>query len=73
LILKSITRNNEINELKKSWFNLKIKKVYNRKSKKNCLSGISNKWVNKKSKFSRFFISYINRNNLNQNFRIYEK
>jgi hypothetical protein len=72
-ILKSIIHNNEINTLKKTFSFLIIEKLKNKKNKKNCIGGISKKNINKKSKFSRFFIHKINNNNLNQNFKIYEK
>lgn len=65
-INKSIVQNNEC--LKKL---ILFNKIFNlsKKKKKNCLLGISNKYVNKKIKLSRFALSYFNCNNLNQNFK----
>lgn len=49
-----------------------IKNIKNKKIKKNCIFGISNKYIEKKSKFSRFAINKIISNNLNQNFNKFE-
>lgn len=64
-INKSIVHNNE-NLLKLILFNKIF--FYDKKKKKTCIMGISNKYINKKIKLSRFAISYINCNNFNQNF-----
>lgn len=73
IILKSIVQNNQLNELKKKFSKILITKLKLVKNRKNCISSISNKSIDKKSKFSRFFIHKINCENLNQNYKIYEK
>jgi len=70
-IIFSIIQNNEINNKKRQFFIIKKKEL--KKEKKNCLFGISNKYIERKSKFSRFAINNINKNNLNQNFNKFEK
>lgn len=73
IILKSIIQNKELNQLKSLFGRLLITNLNNKKSRKNCIQGISEKSIDKKSKFSRFFLHKINNENLNQNFKIYEK
>lgn len=70
-INNSIIQNNSLH-LKIREFYL-IRNIKNKKIKKNCLFGISNKYIEKKSKFSRFAINKIISNNLNQNFNKFEK
>lgn len=72
-ILKSIIQNKENSRLKCLFGKLLIDKINNKKIRKNCLKGLSEKSVDKKSKICRFFIHKINNNNLNQNYKIYEK
>lgn len=72
-ILKSIIQNNQIIQEKKLLSSLLLNFNFLKKSKKNCLFGISNKWIHKKSNFSRFAIHKINFSNFNQNFKLYEK
>ena len=69
-INKSIIQNKEIEIKNITYFNLLKEK--NIKERKNCLFGISNKYIERKSKFSRFAIKKIIENSLNQNFRIFE-
>lgn len=71
-ILKSIIQNNQIFQEKKIFASLLNNKNFFKKSKKNCLFGISNKWITRKSNFSRFAVHKINFSNLNQNFKINE-
>ena len=73
IILKRIIQNNETVQSKKLFSSVLFTVHSNKKARKNCLKGISEKSVDKKSKFSRFFIHKINNENLNQNFKIYEK
>lgn len=64
--INSIIQNNEIQNIKRQFIFLKIK---NQKIlKKNCLFGISEKYIEKKSKLSRFAIKNITKDSLNQNF-----
>lgn len=73
IILKSIFQNRELNQIKILFSKVLISNLNNKKSRKNCIQGISEKSIDKKSKFSRFFLHKINNENLNQNFKIYEK
>lgn len=73
MILKSIIQNKEKKELVFLLGKVFQNKLNNKYLKKNCLAGISEKSIDKKSKLCRFFIHKINNNNLNQNFKIYEK
>lgn len=70
-IIKSIIQNSEIKIKFKQFYILKNNNF--NKNKKNCLFGISNKYVEKKSKFSRFAFNKIVNNNLTQNFNKFEK
>ena len=62
-----------INEEKKENRIIKYIKDSKNELKKVCLFDKNKKNINKKSKLSRFAIHKINFNNLNQNFKIYEK
>lgn len=63
----SIFQNNEINWMKKKEYNIYKKNKKNKK--KSCIFGLSNKYINKKFKLSRFGLKYLINNNLNQNFK----
>lgn len=62
----SIIQNREILNInrQKAYFFLNT----TQKKKKNCLFSVSNKYIEKKSKFSRFVIKKIGLESLNQNF-----
>ena len=70
IILKSIIQNNHINFILKYYSTIFINQYKFKNFKKKCLFNISNKSINKKSKFSRHIINKINTNNLIQNFKI---
>lgn len=72
-LINSIMQNSEIKNLNRQFFIIKNTSYSIKKEKKTCLFGISNKYIDKKSKFSRFALNKIVNNNLNQNFNKYEK
>jgi len=72
-ILKSIVQNNQTTQIKKMFCTIILNSISSRKVKKNCIFGIANKWVDRKSNLSRFALHKINFSNLNQNFKINEK
>ncbi len=72
-LINSIMQNSEIKNLNRQFFIIKNTSNSIKKEKKTCLFGISNKYIDKKSKFSRFALNKIVNNNLNQNFNKYEK
>lgn len=72
-ILKSIIQNNQTTQIKKIFCTTILNTLSTKKTRKTCLFGISNKWIDRKSKLSRFAIHKINFTNLNQNFKINEK
>lgn len=65
-IISSIILNSEVIQKKKQFFYF-FQKVHIKK-KKNCIFGISSKYIHSKSKISRFALQKINNSNLNQNF-----
>lgn len=73
IILKSIFHNNELKTLKKIFSKVSLSGNNFFKNRKNCLMGVAKKSIDRKSKFSRFFIHKLNCNNLNQNYKINEK
>ena len=72
-IISSIVQNSEIKNYQRQIFIIKKTENISLKEKKTCLFGISNKYIENKSKFSRFALNKIVNNNLNQNFNKYEK
>ena len=70
-IKKSIIQNKELNFIVRNY--IKTFLISKNELKRICILDKNKKNINKKSKLSRFAVHKINCNNLNQNFKIYEK